>query len=54
MEVNKDFSEELGVQWGVSGNLDTDGAITEGVDLQGATNASNTDFLVDLAGGGTL
>lgn len=43
VEMNKDFSEELGIQWGLTGGF---GGQPDGVTVNGATSGSK--FLVDL------
>ena len=51
VEISRNFAQELGIQWGVSGELasGTPGAATL-TQFSGATTNTNSNFLVDLKG----
>jgi type IV pilus assembly protein PilQ len=54
VEISKSFSQELGVQWGLTGTLaqgnnTTNSVANSAAELTGPDSATSTNFLVDLA-----
>jgi len=49
VEISKSFTQELGIQWGLTGILDPSQTTNGNTTLTGPDSATSTNFLVDLA-----